>query len=54
MFFRSFLVLFLILSNQAIAQQKIPIFVTILPQKYFVEQIGGELVLQYGIREVWG
>jgi len=36
--------LFLILSNQAIAQQKIPVFVTILPQKYFVEQIGGELV----------
>jgi len=36
--------LFLILSNQAIAQQKIPVFVTILPQKYFVEQIGGEFV----------
>jgi zinc transport system substrate-binding protein len=39
-----FFLLFLILSNQAIAQQKIPVFVTILPQKYFVEQIGGELV----------
>ena len=36
--------LFLMVSNQAIAQEKIPVFVTILPQKYFVEQIGKELV----------
>jgi|WetSurMetagenome_2_1015567.scaffolds.fasta_scaffold14868_3 zinc transport system substrate-binding protein len=43
MILRLFL-LFLILSNQAIAQQKIPVFVTILPQKYFVEQIGGKNV----------
>ena len=36
--------LFLMVSNQAIAQEKIPVFVTILPQKYFVEQIGKEFV----------
>lgn len=43
MFFRSFL-LFLFISNNAFADNKLSIFVTILPQKYFVEQIGGELV----------
>lgn len=43
MFLRLFL-LFLTLSNQVIAEEKLSVFVTILPQKYFVEQIGGENV----------
>jgi len=43
MIFRSFL-LFLFISNNAFADNKLSVFVTILPQKYFVEQIGGELV----------
>ncbi len=43
MFFRAFL-LFLFISNNAFADNKLSVFVTILPQKYFVEQIGGELV----------
>lgn len=43
MFFRCFL-LFLFISNQVIADDKLSVFVTILPQKYFVEQIGGETV----------
>lgn len=43
MIFRSFL-LFLFISNNVFADNKLSVFVTILPQKYFVEQIGGELV----------
>jgi len=43
MIFRSFL-LFLFISNNAFADNKLSVFVTILPQKYFVEQIGGGLV----------
>jgi zinc transport system substrate-binding protein len=43
MIFRSFL-LFLFISNNAFADNKLSVFVTVLPQKYFVEQIGGELV----------
>jgi len=43
MIFRSFL-LFLFILNNAFADNKLSVFVTILPQKYFVEQIGGELV----------
>ncbi len=43
MILRAFL-LFLFISNNAFADNKLSVFVTILPQKYFVEQIGGELV----------
>ena len=43
MFFRFFL-LFILISNQTFADDKLSVFVTILPQKYFVEQIGGETV----------
>ena len=32
------------LSGTAVAKEKIPLFVSILPQAYFVEQIGGERV----------
>lgn len=39
-----FLLLFVMISNQTLADDKLSVFVTILPQKYFVEQIGGETV----------
>ncbi len=37
-------VLILVFIGSALAESKIPVFVSILPQKWFVEKIGGELV----------
>ena len=38
------ILLLLALPGTAVAKEKIPLFVSILPQAYFVEQIGGERV----------
>ena len=39
-----FFIVFLFLQKTSEAADKIPVFVSILPQKYFVEKIGGEFV----------
>ena len=39
-----FCALILLLSSEASALDKIPVFVSILPQKYFVQKVGGNLV----------
>jgi zinc transport system substrate-binding protein len=38
------LLFILLVAQQAFAEQKLPVTVSILPQKYFVEQIGGDHV----------